>query len=574
MIKRFYRMKIRTKMFLFALLVSTLPVILLGSYLVKKTYADLEQQLLEQQKLRVNSIAQQLSGKINEVFVSLELLETVIDVEQQGVSVYDLLRRISALNEIVLVDLEGNVQQVYSRFGVNRWLEGGNWFSGAMDARLRSGQRAWGDLEQNEYMQPSIKLLVPIRDEKLGEVVGGLGAELQLQKPLGELSRQKLHQGETIYLLDNRGKIIFQGLPVTPQGDVLSTSAIIPEFGWQVVIEQSKSEAFAPMRMLLFRTVFILALVVFLIGLISTQISLSFIQPLEALQQAMSRVKEGHWPKKVPINRGDELGQLANAFYDMTRELEIKSRELIQANKLSALGQVASNFAHEVNNPLATIEAYLEDLEDRLQAEGEDFFRSGYLMQYLEVIKGNLERCKKITSNLLHFSRPSKSQSEWFSVNEVVENSLSMIAPRARKMGITIKRELSSSGLPLINGDAVQLVQVLLNVFNNALDAMRPKEEGVLSVKTEAANNLIVIKVVDTGIGMSEEQLKQAFDPFYTTKAPGQGTGLGLSICYEIIKQFRGTIQLKSEQGVGTEVIIGIPVVEGEEGNELFRSSS
>src|SRR5690606_12226698 len=137
-----YRMKIRTKMFLFALLVSTLPVILLGSYLVKKTYADLEQQLLEQQKLRVNSVAQQLSGKINEVFVSLELLETVIDVEQQGVSVYDLLRRISALNEIVLVDLEGNVQQVYSRFGVNRWLEGGNWFSGAMDARLRSGQRA------------------------------------------------------------------------------------------------------------------------------------------------------------------------------------------------------------------------------------------------------------------------------------------------------------------------------------------------------------------------------------------------------------------------------------------------
>lgn len=556
--------KIRTKVFLFAILISTLPVIILGTYLVKRTYTDLEQQLLEQQKLRANSIAQHLSGKINEVFVSLELLEAVADLKEQQVPVYDLLRRNSSLNEIVLVDLDGEVQQVYSRFVVNRWLEGEKWFSGDMGMKLRLGQRAWGDLEQNQYAQPSIKLLVPIWHETQGEVIGGLGAELQLQKPLGELSLQKLHQGETIYLLDQRDQIISQGLPPIPGGEVLSTSALLPEFGWKVVIEQSRSEAFAPMRFLIYRTILNLALVVLLIGFVSTNISLTFIQPLEALQKAMSKVKEGFWPKKVPINRGDEIGQLANAFYDMTQELETKSKELMQANKLSALGQVASGFAHEVNNPLATIEVYAEDLLDRLREDGEEFFHSGQLIQYVETIKGNVDRCKRITENLLHFSRPSQWQSEWFSINEVVENSLAMIRPVVRKIGITIKADLvPSQELPLVNGDPVQLTQVLVNVFNNAIDAMSTLKGGTLAIKTGTANGQVLIKIVDTGIGMSEEQLVRVFDPFYTTKSPGQGTGLGLSICYEIMKQFGGTIELKSNKGVGTEVLISIPTMEG-----------
>ncbi|WP_257988443.1 ATP-binding protein [Bacillus sp. V33-4] len=256
-----------------------------------------------------------------------------------------------------------------------------------------------------------------------------------------------------------------------------------------------------------------------------------------------------------PLNHAiEEEGEFLLVIEDITEQKQMEEK-IIQTDKLSALGLMASGFAHEVNNPLATIHAYAEDLLDRIHTNDEQLDQEE-INSYLNKIKENTERCKKITGNMLNFSRESKWSLSYVDINETVQNSVSLVEYSLKKHQIQLDVNVEKD-LPELFGDSLKLMQVLVNLINNAVDAM--EEGGTITLLAKKEGNSILLKVADTGTGISREVLPKIFDPFYTTKSVGKGTGLGLSVCYGIIQQFGGTIQIQSEHGAGTTVDILLP---------------
>lgn len=261
-----------------------------------------------------------------------------------------------------------------------------------------------------------------------------------------------------------------------------------------------------------------------------------------------------------PLNHAIEgEGEYLVVIEDITEQKEIEEK-MIQTDKLSALGLMASSFAHEVNNPLTSINVYAEDLADRLKDKDEDLDEEE-MQDYLTTIIENTTRCKRITSNLLNFSRKSNWNLDSVDLKATIQNSVSLIEHTLKKKGILVQVELETS-LPEIMGDSLQLMQVFVNLLNNAVDAM--DNGGLLRIKGEYLDGHVRVSITDSGIGIPKEDLTKIFDPFYTTKPVGKGTGLGLSVCYGIIQQFGGKLEIDSEQGKGTCVTIDIPIKEEE----------
>lgn len=239
---------------------------------------------------------------------------------------------------------------------------------------------------------------------------------------------------------------------------------------------------------------------------------------------------------------------------DITEQKEMEE-VLIQTDKLSALGLMASSFAHEVNNPLATIKVYAEDLLDRIDEEPD--LQQQEIRRYLKTINENTDRCKTITSNLLNFSRKSDWVKQSVDVNETIEKSIELVKHAITKGDI----QLQLTQVPAVFGDALNLMQVFVNVVNNAVDAIE-ESSGTITIESSflEVEKQVIIQIKDTGIGIEKENIQKVFDPFYTSKPVGKGTGLGLSVCYGIIKQFGGTLTITSEKGKGTVVTIVLPV--------------
>lgn len=238
---------------------------------------------------------------------------------------------------------------------------------------------------------------------------------------------------------------------------------------------------------------------------------------------------------------------------DITEQKKLEEM-VVQADKLSALGILASGFAHEVNNPLASISAYAEDLKERFKEEpSEALYLSGEVDNYLDIIRNNVDRCKTITNRLLNYSRKGTHQLEKVSLEQTIEDSLVLLQHAIKKKNIKVmkKSEVQNSA---VLAEGLQIQQVLVNIMNNAIDAMDQNGTMVISIKEEV--NKLMITVKDDGPGMTKEQIHRAFDPFYTTKPIGIGTGLGLYIAYDIMKKMSGDILIDSKLGNGTEVTL------------------
>jgi|GEM_PF-1029383 len=245
---------------------------------------------------------------------------------------------------------------------------------------------------------------------------------------------------------------------------------------------------------------------------------------------------------------------------DITQQKAMEAM-VIQADKLAALGQLAAGVAHEINNPLASVSAYAEDLADRLRAEGPAALSAdGSAQSYLETIRRQVERAKGITANLLRFARQAPPEErnalDAASVNDVLRDTAALVGHRIRRQLVEVRWALAD-GLPLARAEAARLQQVVLNLLTNALDAMEP-EGGTLTLESAATQEGILLRIGDTGHGIHPQDQARVFDPFYTTKPPGQGTGLGLSICYGIISEWGGRLSLESEPGSGTTFTVAL----------------
>ena len=226
---------------------------------------------------------------------------------------------------------------------------------------------------------------------------------------------------------------------------------------------------------------------------------------------------------------------------------------LIQAEKLTSLGQLAASVAHEINNPLAGVLVYTQLLAKKLNSD--NFSKEG-ATEYLSKMEAELTRSSRLIRNLLDFARQSPPRFWEVDINEVVNRSFELAAHSAQLQHVEVLKELDPA-LPKISADFDQLQQVCTNLIMNAIQAM-PKG-GKLTIRTSADGTEVRVEVQDTGVGISPENMRKLFTPFFTTKREVKGVGLGLAVSYGIIQRHHGRIEVKSKEGEGSTFTVHLP---------------
>lgn len=287
-------------------------------------------------------------------------------------------------------------------------------------------------------------------------------------------------------------------------------------------------------------------------------------EPIGGTEYALKRLDGSVFPAMVIssiIYRNGEPVGLRGAIVDMTerkraeKELEASRAMLIRSEKLASLGQLSAGVAHEILNPVNIMGMKLQMLEmkEALSEKTRDAIR---------VCEKQIQRVTKITSDLQQFARIAERKIAPSNINELIEQVFSLVKPRLKVEDADVDARYQPD-LPLIPLDRDRIGQVVLNLINNALDAMRGRPERVLRVSTAFADNDVVrLSFSDTGTGIPPEILGRIFDPFFTTKEEGKGTGLGLSISYGIIHDHGGTIRAENNEQGGATFVIELPVGE------------
>ena len=267
-------------------------------------------------------------------------------------------------------------------------------------------------------------------------------------------------------------------------------------------------------------------------------------------------IAEGNLSASIVYDENHNEIATVGIFMDLKERLEMERRlkttqeQLLQSEKLAAMGRLTSQVAHELNNPLYGIMNTLELMKTEISPDNKR-------RKLLEMAISETVRLSELLRKMLTFSKPDQKEKQPVDINTILDEILLLHEKQFRENDIMISMALSN-GLAPVYASKNQLRQVFLNMFNNAGDAM--PSGGTLTVKTTAEGGEVVIEISDTGIGVKEENLNKIFDAFFTTKSSVKGVGLGLSVCYGFIIEHGGDIKVKSKEGNGTNFIITLPV--------------
>jgi signal transduction histidine kinase len=314
--------------------------------------------------------------------------------------------------------------------------------------------------------------------------------------------------------------------------------------------------------------------------LVGRGVAQKIVLPLRRLEETTRRISHGDFSPIPEEPARDEVGSLVHAFNVMIEELRLHQEQLLQSRKLAALGTLTSGVAHELNNPLSNISTSAQILrEEQEELSPEDRLR------YLRQIEEQTERAKEIVRNLLDFAREREPRHAPRKLGTILEDALALVRNQARLAQVAVEKRCPDT-LPAVMADEVQLQQVFVNLFLNAIQAM--PEGGTLCVtaircpepnpptpplekggkggfdarpQTSGFGRFVEVAVSDTGAGIKPEHLERIFDPFFTTKGVGEGTGLGLSVSYGIIRKHGGEILVESAVGKGTTFTVRLPAI-------------
>jgi two-component system NtrC family sensor kinase len=353
-------------------------------------------------------------------------------------------------------------------------------------------------------------------------------------------------------------------------------------------------------------TILVTILVVISTFVVITMIISAITKPVTELVEVTNQVSMGDLSRKVEIHQRDEIGQLAKTFNKMieslkqsrdeieqysrnledkiierTHQLEEAQAQLIQSEKLSAIGQLAAGVAHELNNPLGGILGYaqftLEKLHKNSPEETSRKEIDSYI-RYVTDIEAQARRCKTIVQNLLRFSRSSQSVDfEDIDINKAIGETITFVEHQLHLNQIELKVSCDPK-LPTVQGNLGQLQQVFTNLIINAMHASDPNSTIEIVTRYSPAlgefDGTVELQFIDHGCGIKQENLKKVFEPFFTTKDIGKGTGLGLSVSYGIIKAHQGEITVSSAPGRGTTFSIILPVQKPAAEPDIYKRTS
>jgi len=253
--------------------------------------------------------------------------------------------------------------------------------------------------------------------------------------------------------------------------------------------------------------------------------------------------------------------RLEQMVEERTRQLEETHAKLLHQDKMASLGKLSASVVHEINNPIAGILNLLMLIQRIIDEGSVNQEEIQQFKQYLNLMEMETRRIGRIVSNLLAFSRQSRTRVKHVNLNRVIEKTLFLNSNLLKINGIRVETDLDRD-LPDIMGSEDQLQQVFMNLVSNAVEAMDSSEEDLLRVETEHSlkDNSIIARIRDTGVGISRENCAALFEPFFTTKKRGKGVGLGLSVVYGIIEEHKGSINVESQVGGDTTFVVEIPL--------------
>jgi len=351
----------------------------------------------------------------------------------------------------------------------------------------------------------------------------------------------KHHEGIETFISNGGGfsQLLADLLLPSHEGAFLYATTWLKEKPWMLVVRQEKHDAFVNLRTAMY-----------LIGLIAILGGTTII--LLAMDQTRRIIR------RLKRIEGEKTG-LEN--------------QLIRATRLAELGQMATGFAHEINNPLQIIrseQALMDYILNEIKEKGEitNAEALAELEDSLRQIVIQIDRCANITQAILKFGRKTEPKLENVDLREFLPEVIDMVANNAKVQGIELNQVITLNTPPVF-ADKGQLQQVLLNLFNNAIYAVVERHGsrgGLLEIRAGAAEgNQVEITVKDNGSGISPENIKKIFSPFFTTKPLGKGTGLGLSVCYGIVDSLGGTMEVASQINEGTTFFIRLPATDRDE---------
>jgi two-component system NtrC family sensor kinase len=303
-------------------------------------------------------------------------------------------------------------------------------------------------------------------------------------------------------------------------------------------------------------------------------------RPVAALVQATRRIARDQLELEIPVTWSGELGLLSASFNDMTRSLRTTKRDLdalmhdlerqvqertaalrnaqdqlVRTEKLTSLGKLSASIAHEINNPLSGILTFAKLIVRTLDQGTPDEATRRTLVKHLLLVQRETERCTAIVRNLLDFARERPIALKDVNPEAVIDEAVQLLANQVNIQGIMLERRFGK--VPLVEADFGQLRQACVNVIMNAIEAMTRGGKLVIETAVVEDGRWVELAFQDTGPGIPPDHLSKIFDPFFTTKE--RGTGLGLSVVYGIVERHAGKIELQTEAGKGTRIMIRLP---------------
>lgn len=360
--------------------------------------------------------------------------------------------------------------------------------------------------------------------------------------------------------------------------DAMSVGRLLPEGAhlsverpvnaeWQLITRKSTEGIFAELKGFLFEIIIANVFIGIFMLIIAVILSRRITNPIHSLIREVKKIGRGELSQPIKIQTRNEVKTLADEFelmrqklMDSYANLESKIEERTEAlreaqfqishqEKMASLGIMAAGVAHEIGNPLTSISSMAQLIKRKSDDDS--------VVEYLNTILENINRISRIVRELVDFARPSSYEANYVNVNELIENAVSIVKYDRRAKHVDIELDLSRD-LPELYLVADQLLQVFINILINAVDALGG-DKSKIYVRSYQKEDFIYMEFEDTGVGIPEDNISKIFEPFFTTKAVGKGTGLGLSVSYGIVKNFGGTIEVKSVIGQGSRFTIKIP---------------
>ena len=320
---------------------------------------------------------------------------------------------------------------------------------------------------------------------------------------------------------------------------------------WGVIMQQSKEEAYSSIARMKVNAVLWTLLSIIGSVLIAFYLAKSLTRPILELIAGAERLGEGDFSYEVKVNTRDEIFTLANTFNFMVKKLKEFQEQLVLREKLATVGQMASVVGHEIRNPLGVINNAIYYIRTKLEmSSGREL--DPRIEKHIGIIEKEILASNKIVNDLLGFSRTRPPMAQPSDLNKIIEDSLSVVSiPETVKVEIDLSLDLPPT---LINHDEIR--QVLVNLINNAWQAM--PQGGTLKIHSYIEEDMAQVEVTDTGCGISPENMKKLFTPFFSTKT--KGTGLGLAAVQRILERHKGKVKVRSRLGQGTTFIISLPL--------------